>query len=137
MAVPVVEDLKLLADQACEAAEKFVKIYYEGFDKKSNVVAKLYDDSANLVWDGNAVVGKDGIVKFHESLPSSVHTVECIDAQPVGAFITGGQSSILVMTSGMVRYTQHKLKHFNQTFLLTAAQNSSWKITADTYRLLD
>lgn len=137
MAAPVAEDFKLLAEQACEAAEKFVKMYYEGFDKKSNIVTKLYDESANLVWDGNAVVGKDGIAKFHESLPMSVHTVDCIDAQPVAAFVTGGQSSILVMTSGMVRYTSHKLKHFNQTFLLMAAQNNSWKITADTYRLLD
>jgi len=47
------------------------------------IVTKLYDESANLVWDGNAVVGKDGIAKFHESLPMSVHTVDCIDAQPV------------------------------------------------------
>lgn len=129
------KDVKLLADQANEAAEKFVKIFYDSFDKKSSVASKLYDEKAQLVWDGNTVSGKDGIVKFHETLPSSFHTVDSIDTQPVAAFVTGGQSMIIVTVSGSVRFSKQKLKNFTQVFLLMAAQTGIWKIVSDTYRL--
>lgn len=129
------EDIKLLHNQACEAAEKFVKLYYESFDKRNHVISKLYDDNASLVWDGNAVVGKEAILKFHENLPSSVHTVDSIDAQNIPSFVTSGQNTMLVKTNGSVRYDKNKLKIFSQVFLLMAAQTSTWKITSDTLRL--
>lgn len=40
-------------------------------------------DTALLVWNGTGSVGKDQIQKFLEALPTSQHTVNSLDAQPV------------------------------------------------------
>ena len=54
------------------------------------VIKNLYLDSANLVWNGNAISGKDAIVKFLEDLPTSTTTLSSLDSQPVnGKALTG------------------------------------------------
>ena len=48
-------------------------------------LSKLYLDSGTLVWNGNSVTGAEAIQAFLEKLPSSEHTVICLDAQPVSS----------------------------------------------------
>lgn len=40
-------------------------------------------DSGCLSWNGNGVSGSDRILKFLIDLPSSDHTVNTLDAQPI------------------------------------------------------
>ncbi len=47
------------------------------------LVGRLYMDAATLVWNGNAVNGQEAVQKFYEALPTSEHTIDAIDAQPV------------------------------------------------------
>ena len=45
----------------------------------------MYQDKANVVWNGNAVSGSDAILKLFDGLPTSEHTVEGLDTQPIVA----------------------------------------------------
>jgi len=38
-----------------------------------------------MTWNGNAVSGKEGILKFLENIPESTHSVDGFDAQPVAS----------------------------------------------------
>lgn len=40
-------------------------------------------DTANLIWNGNGVQGKENIQKFWTDLPTSVHNILTLDAQPI------------------------------------------------------
>ena len=50
------------------------------------------------------------------------------------ASVSGGETSILVTTSGTVRYKAYKMKTFSQTFILVAQNNKNWKILSDVIR---
>jgi len=126
-------DINIKIDQSFEAAEKFVRLYYEAFDKRRAVIGKLYMDTAVLVWNGNSHRTNTEIVKFLEALPESVHTAESFDAQPMTSEVTKGQTTITVCVSGTVKYTSHKIRAFTQNFMLTA-QGTSWKIVTDCFR---
>ena len=51
------------------------------------LVGKLYMDTATMIWNGNAVAGKDAILKFHEDIPECTHVVDGYDAQPVASML--------------------------------------------------
>jgi len=40
-----------------------------------------------MIWNGNAVAGKDAILKFHEDIPECTHVVDGYDAQPVASML--------------------------------------------------
>ncbi|CAH1777046.1 unnamed protein product, partial [Owenia fusiformis] len=120
-------------DQANEAGEAFSKLYYENFDKRRQVLGKMYMDTATMVWNGNGVTGTTDILKFIEDLPSSEHKVESLDCQPLGDHVTKGQTSIIVTTMGSVKYEGNTAKMFNQNFMLTSQENV-WKVVSDTFR---
>jgi len=42
-------------------------------------------DAATMTWNGNAVAGKEGVLKFLENIPECVHIVDGFDAQPVAS----------------------------------------------------
>jgi len=42
-------------------------------------------DTATMTWNGNAVSGKEAILKFHENIPECVHNIDGFDAQPVAS----------------------------------------------------
>ena len=54
-------------------------IYVQPFQ----LMSKLYLDTAEGLWNGNKLKGKDAIIKFFEDLPTSEHKLESLDAQPV------------------------------------------------------
>lgn len=56
-------------------------------------MARLYLDSAILIWNGNGIEGKDQIQNFWTELPSSEHSVITLDAQP----ITGNPNLLKIM----------------------------------------
>ena len=48
----------------------------------------MYTDDAKMVWNGNAMEGRDTIATFLNSLPDSEHNLKALDAQPInGAFL--------------------------------------------------
>ncbi len=56
----------------------------------------MYLDTAQLIWNGNVVVGKDNIAKFLQDLPVSEFKVESYDAQPfLGKCVLGHSQYIL------------------------------------------
>ncbi|XP_048400757.1 NTF2-related export protein 2 [Stegostoma tigrinum] len=133
-------DFKTHADQACRAADEFVNIYYDTMDKRRRVLTKLYLDTANLVWNGNAISGHQALAEFFEMLPSSEFQVNMLDCQPVHEQATQGQTTVLVVTCGTVKFEGNKQRYFNQNFLLTAQvtpQNTVWKIASDCFRFQD
>ena len=52
-------------------------------------IKNLYLDSANLIWNGQSISGKDAIIKFLEDLPTSKTTLSSLDSQPVNGKATG------------------------------------------------
>lgn len=49
----------------------------------SQVLDKLYMETATMVWNGNLVEGSKEIVKFLETLPVSEHTIDLLDCHPI------------------------------------------------------
>ncbi|RUS81557.1 hypothetical protein EGW08_010687 [Elysia chlorotica] len=123
--------------QANTAADEFSKIYYETFDKRRQAISKLYQDKANVVWNGNAVAGSDAIIKLFDGLPSSEHTVDGLDTQPIvaGPVDADNTNSIMVTVFGKVKFKDTGAEAFTQTFILSAAENK-WKIISDTFRFV-
>ncbi|XP_045154525.1 NTF2-related export protein 2 isoform X1 [Echinops telfairi] len=133
-------DFKTYVDQACRAAEEFVHIYYETMDKRRRVLPRLYLDTATLLWNGNVVTGMDGITNFFEMLPSSEFQINMLDCQPVHEQATPSQSTVLVVTSGTVKFDGSHPHYYNQNFLLTAQSTPNqtvWKIASDCFRFQD
>ncbi|XP_040855902.1 NTF2-related export protein 2 isoform X1 [Ochotona curzoniae] len=133
-------DFKTYVDQACRAAEEFVNIYYETMDKRRQAITRLYLDKATLIWNGNVVTGMDSLTSFFDMLPSSQFQVNMLDCQPVHEQATQSQTTVLVVTSGIVKFDGNKQHFFNQNFLLTAqvTPNSTvWKIASDCFRFQD
>ncbi|KFO24063.1 NTF2-related export protein 2 isoform X1 [Fukomys damarensis] len=133
-------DFKTYVDQACKAAEEFINIYYETMDKRRRALIRLYLNEATLVWNGNVVTGLDALNKFFEMLPSSEFQINMLDCQPVHEQATQSQATVLVVTSGIVKFDGNKQHYFNQNFLLTAqaTPNSTvWKIASDCFRFQD
>lgn len=133
-------DFKMYVDQACRAAEEFVNIYYETMDKRRHALVRLYLDKATLIWNGNVVTGLEALANFFEMLPSSEFQINMLDCQPVHEQATQYQTTVLVVTSGVVKFDGNKQHFFNQNFLLTAQStpNSTvWKIASDCFRFQD
>ncbi|XP_059106229.1 NTF2-related export protein 2 [Peromyscus eremicus] len=133
-------DFKTYVDQACRAAEEFVNIYYETMDKRRHAIVRLYLDKATLIWNGNVVTGLEALTNFFEMLPSSEFQINMLDCQPVHEQATQSQTTVLVVTSGAVKFDGNKQHFFNQNFLLTAhsTRNSTvWKIASDCFRFQD
>ncbi|XP_027622708.1 NTF2-related export protein 2 isoform X1 [Tupaia chinensis] len=146
-------DFKIYVYQACKAAEEFVNIYYDTMDKRRRALTRLYLDKATLIWNGNVVTGLDALNNFFEMLPSSEFQINMLDCQPVHEIqtdffslcvakeqATQSQSTVLVVTSGTVKFDGNKQHFFNQNFLLTAqsSPNSTvWKIASDCFRFQD
>ncbi|ROT76794.1 NTF2-related export protein [Penaeus vannamei] len=124
------ERMKILT--ACTAAETFTKLYYDSLDKMRHRLGKLYLEDAQLVWNGNSVKGNTRIQKFFEDLPTSVHNILCVDAQPISDKAVGQQSTIQVTTSGFVTFGERKYP-FHQSFLITAKEDK-WKVVSDVFR---
>ncbi|KAM9274528.1 NTF2-related export protein 2 isoform 3-T3 [Morus bassanus] len=103
-------------------------------------LTRLYLEKATLVWNGNAVSGQEELNKFFEMLPSSEFQVNVLDCQPVHEQATQGQTTVLLVTSGTVKFDGDKQRYFNQNFLLTAQAtptNTVWKIASDCFRFQD
>ncbi|KAB0391521.1 hypothetical protein E2I00_010511, partial [Balaenoptera physalus] len=113
-------DFKTYVDQACRAAVEFVNIYYEKMDKRRRALTRLYLDKATLIWNGNVVTGLEALTNFFDMLPSSEFQVNMLDCQPVHEQATQAQTTVLVMTSGTVKFDGNRQHYFNQNFLLTA-----------------
>ncbi|KAJ8782039.1 hypothetical protein J1605_010552 [Eschrichtius robustus] len=138
MAMPM--DFKTYVDQACKAAEEFVNIYYETMDKRRRALTRLYLDKATLIWNGNVVTGLEALANFFDTLPSSEFQVNMLDCQPVHEQATQAQTTVLVVTSGTVKFDGNRQHYFNQSFLLTAQStpnNTVWKIASDCFRFQD
>ncbi|XP_011858193.1 PREDICTED: NTF2-related export protein-like isoform X1 [Vollenhovia emeryi] len=127
------QDLKARIDQACRMAEEFTKLYYESLDKRRYLISRMYMDSATLIWNGNGVSGKDDIQKFWTDFPTSEHTIQTLDAQPITGPEVATQLTFLVKIGGQVKYDDRNFKPFNQTFLVTAV-GDKWKIVSDCFR---
>ncbi|KAJ8028691.1 NTF2-related export protein 1 [Holothuria leucospilota] len=124
-------------DQACSAGEEFQKLYYESFDKKSrSLLDKLYMDTARMVWNGNVLEGSKKIIEFLENLPVSVHTIDLLDCHPILESVTNGQTSIMVVVGGKVKFEGNREFPFNENFILTS-QQGKWKIISNTFRYFE
>lgn len=123
---------ELAITDAVTTATDFVKLFYEVLDKRRHAALKLYLDSAQLVWNGGGVDGAGGIVKFLENLPTTDHTIQSVDAQPIPDVAVGGQTTVCVSVGGYVR-VGGRHRSFSEHFVLTAYE-SKWKIVSDTFR---
>ncbi|KAM9106739.1 NTF2-related export protein 2-like [Megaptera novaeangliae] len=129
-------DFKAYVDQACKAAVEFVNIYNETMDKRRWALTRLYLDKATLIWNGNVVTGLEDLTNFFDMLPSSEFQVNMLDCKPVHEQATQAQTTVLVVTSGTVKFDGNRQHYFNQNFLLTAQStpnNTVWKIASDCF----
>jgi len=124
---------EMRVEQACDDGKKFAEIFYEKLDRSRTAISGLYLTTANLVWNGNYVHGKDQIVNFFENLPSTETNLMSVDAQPVLDLPEfNGQVTINVTCGGRIKVGS-RAKFFTESFMLTA-ENNTWKIVSDTFR---
>ena len=53
----------------------------------SQLLNKLYLDTATTVWNGNPLEGSEAILKFLDQLPTTEHTIESLDCQPIPGIV--------------------------------------------------
>lgn len=99
-------------------------------------MSRLYLDTGLLVWNGNEAVGSEKIQKYYQDLPSSEHSIQTLDAQPIVDDAVAGQPTYLIQVSGVVKFQSAGAKPFQQTFVITA-QADKWKIASDCFRMQD
>lgn len=123
------------ADNACETAEEFTKVYYKQVDSSRHLTSKLYLDTGLLIWNGNGLYGSDKIQKFMLDLPASVHVLKTLDAQPIAQSLVANKLTYMIQACGEVTYNNEEIrKPFHQTFVI-AAVDGKWKIVTDCFRL--
>jgi len=132
MAGNIDPELRKQINDAAQAADEFMKHYYDNIDHKKLTVNKLFLDTALLVYNGNGFKGIDAITKFVNDMPKTEHTITTIDAQPILDESAG--KTILIQVSGTVKIGGQRSKAFQQSFTVTA-QNQKWKIVTDCFRL--
>lgn len=124
---------ELRVSQACEDGKRFAELFYDKLDKNRTVMNGLFMEEAKLVWNGNPVEGKQRIVDFYASLPTSETMLQSVDAQAVLDLpALQGQPTINVICAGRMKLGS-KSKFFSESFTLTAL-NTTWKIVSDTFR---
>lgn len=123
-------------NQACKAAEKFSKLFYDTLQQRRHMISTFYMEDATLVWNGNAVRGKNAVTQFYEQLPSSKIELKTLDSQPVLGIAVNNQTTILVHIGGTIIFQDKPSSTFFQVFMLTA-EGTSWKILNDVFRLQD
>jgi len=133
------EKIKTQTNLALTAAQEFAKLFHETFDKRRQNIGRLYQEEAEVVWNGNPYKGREKIVEFFNSLPSSQHTIVGMDTQPIIAVTNHtGTSTIIITFCGNARYKNQKEdKCFSQTVLLASQEDNKWKLVSDNYRFLD
>ena len=47
-----------------------------------------------------------------------------------------GQTTVLVIVEGLVKFDGHKAEQFSQNFLLTAEGGKVWKVASDCFRFI-
>lgn len=99
-------------------------------------MSRLYLDNGLLVWNGNEASGKDNIQKYFLELPTTIHNVITLDAQPIIDESTAYTTTFIIQVSGNVKFHENPPKPFQQSFMITA-QDNKWKIVTDCFRLQD
>ncbi|XP_026471809.1 NTF2-related export protein-like [Ctenocephalides felis] len=106
-------------------------------DNRRHTMSDLYLNSGILIWEGHSSAGKEAIQKYLSDLPPSEHVLIALDAQAVTGGAAGSQPTILITSSGIVKFNPKSTKvtqiSFHQHFLLTC-QGDSWRIVSDTVR---
>ncbi|XP_065177628.1 NTF2-related export protein 2-like [Sycon ciliatum] len=127
--IPVVE-------VASRAGEEFVQLYYESIDKRRHVMAPLYSDASQFLWNGWCGHGLAQVMQLLQRVPSSEHTLHTLDCQPVAAAACNGSTQVLVSTEGHVKYDGDGKTHcFSQQFVLLS-EDGVWKILSDCFRFI-
>lgn len=119
----------------CQQAETFTKNYYKLLDNCRSEISRLYHNQAVLVYDGNSISMQSEIQSFLDNIPKSQHTINTLNAQPVGT------QEMIIQISGVVELTETNPKVenlFSQTlFLRYVKQVAKWKIVSDTIRTVE
>lgn len=103
------------------------------------LISGFYSDTSFVVWNGHTKSGAVDISAFYQSLPASEHSLLSYDCQPVPDSSQTGQSTVMVVCQGAVKFSGHggeQTSTFSQNFLLTK-QGDVWKIGSDCCRFLD
>jgi len=79
------------------------------------MVGKLYLDAATLTWNGNAVAGKDNVLKFLEDIPECAHSVDGYDAQPVARMSCVQCTGWFAGLKHIARYQKNPVGFIGQT----------------------
>ncbi|KYQ90193.1 hypothetical protein DLAC_08791 [Tieghemostelium lacteum] len=112
------EQQKKIIQNTTDKAETFVKdYYYHLYDTNRKEVVKLYKDISISIWNGTECKGITNIEKLLSEIPTSNHSVECYDCQPVTSD-DPENPNILIVTSGKVTYNVQSSHSFHHTFLL-------------------
>lgn len=133
------QDFSTRVNEASEAGEKFVELFYDTVDKRRQQLTGFYYEGSLVVWNGNPYSGVQDISVFYQSLPNSQHTIECFDCQPV--LDSQGTTTVMVNCEGVVSFdvqpgNQHNEESFSQNFILVK-QGDVWKLSSDCFRFLD
>uniref|UniRef100_T1JER8 NTF2-related export protein n=1 Tax=Strigamia maritima TaxID=126957 RepID=T1JER8_STRMM len=121
-------DSLTILDQDCRTAIDFAELYFKTLDKCRHKLAKLYMDDARLLWNGNCVNGNEAITMFYKNLPISETLVCSLDTQRVLGEAVNGQTTILVLVAGTIKFQEKLATPFQQNFVLTVQKDDTANI---------
>ncbi|CAH8580698.1 unnamed protein product [Heterobilharzia americana] len=122
---------------ASEAGEKFSALYYRAFDKSNRPdLPGFFMDNVVLLWNGNRVDGQQAVVEFFSKLPDSTCNLHSLSCQPVHKSLSGDRLLVLVNVFGTIKFDQHPIHIFSETFFLTQESNL-WRVQSVTFRFID
>ncbi|XP_003744388.1 NTF2-related export protein 2 [Galendromus occidentalis] len=118
---------------ASKAGLEFAKIFYKTLDSKRHMLGNIYQDDAQLLWNGNQYSGKEAIHKFYTSLPHSETTLVSVDAQPITAQFQEGKPTALITCTGNIRLKGLQSAGFTENFVVLS-EGTSWKVLRGNFR---
>lgn len=133
-----ITDFSLQADQACDTALEFSRLYYDTYDRQRHRLKDLYMDGSTVIWNGNSYQGLANINDFYIKLPATTHELTTLDCHPISSKAIPEGNSILIVCEGRVKIGNDKRKkEFSQNFIITTVNGNNGKIVSDCFRLID
>lgn len=109
--------------------DEFIEKYYKTFDSVRHFIMNFYSEQAKLLWNGNPIPS-DQLNAFFSQTPSSQHTIDSYDAQPMS------EDTFLVHSNGQVVYGTGEIQRlFAHTFILR--QEERTKIIYEHFRFIN
>ncbi|GAB5367506.1 hypothetical protein AAMO2058_001236400 [Amorphochlora amoebiformis] len=99
-------------------AKTFMDLYTSVADSQRENLFRFYRKNSVLIWNGTSLNGAEIIFNALKKLPRTRHKIESLDAQPIITSLEKKHTSLLISSSGKVKFGNQNPVKFYQSFVL-------------------